>query len=257
MLGRFPFGAPVIPCGAEIPDQSDGFVLGAYPSAVHVTWTPPESTGLKRISALAVDNEPSVFWDGADGEDRVATWRERYFDPAWGNVFAARLNGPSGAWLATNVRDPMNRAGVRTHFVTDCLTTYRLSVGAARRIEDTYEPMAEKYKKLQSAVLASHPSESAIVTETLKTESARLTTQLQAAKPQLLVTLGNAAARVIQRLAEEPGSGKLVPNQYGSARTVTLGGRQLRWLALVHPATPQVWQERHRDWLAESGFTRL
>ena len=74
-VGRFPFGAPVLPCGVELPEPCDGFVLGAYPSAVHVRWTPPKTTGLKPISALAIDNEPTVFWDGSDAEDRVERWK--------------------------------------------------------------------------------------------------------------------------------------------------------------------------------------
>jgi hypothetical protein len=51
----------------------DLFVLGAYSSALHVRWTPPEQTKLRRIKALAVDNEPEPFWTGDDEPERIAT----------------------------------------------------------------------------------------------------------------------------------------------------------------------------------------
>ena len=54
-----------------------------------------------------------------------------------------RLNGPSGLWLRSNMLNPLSRAGAGTHFVTDCLTTYRLSTGAAARLKDTYEPRSK------------------------------------------------------------------------------------------------------------------
>lgn len=32
---RFPFGAPVRPCGTHLPAHADTVILGAYPSALH------------------------------------------------------------------------------------------------------------------------------------------------------------------------------------------------------------------------------
>lgn len=254
-LGRFPFGAPVLPCGADSPDRCDALVLGAYPSAIHVRWVPPKATGLKPISALAVDNEPTVFWDGADADTRVRAWSERHFNPAWGDVAPARLNGPSGSWLRSNVLDPLSAAGAGDQFITDCLTTYRLSSGAALRLADTYEPMVERTDDLESAALLSHPSESQIVREALQTQTARLTDQIASASPRVIVTLGNAAARVMTHLCGQTADdGTLRPDGYGQARAVTVSGRRLAWVSLVHPATPPIWQARHRDWLSSHGF---
>jgi uracil-DNA glycosylase len=254
-LGRFPFGAPVRPCGDRQPSPSDAFVLGAYPSAVHVRWAPPPSTRLRPIAALAVDNEPTVFWDGGDAEDRVEAWRDQYFDPAWGEVSTARLNGPSGSWLRSNILEPLTDAGAANQFVTDCLTTYRLSTGAATRLDDTYEALATKSSDLPSADLQPHPSESQIVREALETQAERLRYQIEAARPHVIVTLGNAAARVVASLAGAAGPGKLVEDGYGRPSTVSISGVELSWIALVHPATPAVWQERHQAWLANDGFT--
>jgi hypothetical protein len=59
--------------GVEPKGRSPVFVLGAYPSALHVRWT-PSGAGHKPVQALAVDNEPWPFWDGDDERERVATW---------------------------------------------------------------------------------------------------------------------------------------------------------------------------------------
>lgn len=254
-LGRFPFGAPVQPCGDQRPNPCDAFVIGAYPSAVHVRWVPPRSSGLRPISALAVDNEPTVFWDGADADDRVETWKSRYFQPSWGEVSTARLNGPSGAWLRSNILDPLRAAGAESQFVTDCLTTYRLSTGASTRLNDTYEPLASKTAELESADLQRHPSEAQIVREVLSTQRERLTGQVAAARPKVIVTLGNAASRVISNLAGVPGSGTLTTDGYGTPSKVSIAGIDLSWVALVHPATPPVWQERHQAWLSTDRIT--
>lgn len=253
-LERFPFGAPVLPCGELLPDASDAFVLGAYPSAIHIRWVPPEETALNQIAALPVENEPSVFWDGSDAEARVQAWKRQYFDPAWGKATAARLNGPSGTWLRSNVLDPLRNAGVNATFVTDCLTTYRLSTGAASRLRDTYDHMVQQTTGLKPWRLFDHPSEAQIVHETLSTQAARLANQVAAARPRVIVSLGNAAARVINHLAGEDGTGTLSPDGYGRAKSITISGLRTSWVALVHPATPQIWQRRHEDWLRATGF---
>ncbi len=253
-LGRFPFGAPVQPCGDALPGPCDAVVLGAYPSAVHVRWVPPRSSGLRPISALAVDNEPTVFWDGSDADQRVERWRAKYLDPNWGEVSTATLNGPSGSWLTSNILDPLRDAGAGSTFITDCLTTYRLSGGAAARLRDTYDPMVKVTSGLPAASLRAHPSESQIVREALDQQSERIRGQIAAARPQLLVSLGNAASRVVAALSESDKSGKLEPDDYGRPRPVSISGTDVIWIALVHPATPAVWQERHRQWLVEGAF---
>lgn len=253
-LGRFPFGAPVLPCGDGLPEPSDALVLGAYPSAVHVRWVPPRSSGHGAIAALAVDNEPTVFWDGADADQRVEAWRVKHFDPSWGEVSPAALNGPSGSWLISNILHPLRVAGAGNHVITDCLTTYRLSSGASARLNDTYAPMARKTSGLPRANLLPHPSEGQIVREALKFQSERLTSQIAAARPRVIVTLGNAASRVIASLSQTGRTGKLVQERYGEPSTVHISGTRLAWIALVHPGTPAGWQERHQEWLASGAF---
>lgn len=80
----FPFGAPVVSLGVELPTQRVGaFVLGAYPSAVHAEWRTPAGD---RVTALPVANEPVPFWDGSGKEEQFETWPARYSKPKWGSV---------------------------------------------------------------------------------------------------------------------------------------------------------------------------
>jgi hypothetical protein len=68
--------------------------IGAYPSALHVRWSPPPGLG-KPVAALPVDNEPTPFWNGSRDEvnDLVEDWRAEFFNPQWGQVTPAVLNG--------------------------------------------------------------------------------------------------------------------------------------------------------------------
>ncbi len=62
-------------------------VLGVYPSALHVRW----SCGDAGVGALAVDVEPTVFWDGGDANARIDDWKKAVgFRPEWGTVLAGR-----------------------------------------------------------------------------------------------------------------------------------------------------------------------
>jgi hypothetical protein len=58
---RYPFGRPVEP-RRSFRNRGGYFVLGAYPSALHVHWTAPSGA---EIAALAVDNEPAPFGTAA------------------------------------------------------------------------------------------------------------------------------------------------------------------------------------------------
>jgi uracil-DNA glycosylase len=223
-------------------------VLGAYPSALHVEWLPPRP--LKRIAAIPIDDEPSPFWNGADHVARMESWKALVgFDPAWGSVRAvARFNGPSGAWVHESLLIPLGcTAG--DAWITDCLDTYRASVGVAKRVVDTYEPFAASCG-LPEAQLSPHPSESQIVVEALKHHRERLRTELAEARPDLVVTLGNAALLVLAAIVdlEETAPAKLRIEDYGKDLGIRVAGRSVRWLPLAHPGAPPVYQAAHDRW---------
>jgi uracil-DNA glycosylase len=248
-MGKFPFGAPVLPCGTDLPTQRyPVLLLGAYPSALHVRWTPPPGFG-RPVVALPVDNEPTPFWDGESAEVQglFDRWYQTYFKAEWGTVTPAALNGSSGRDIADLWLRPLGFTRQEA-FITDCLPVARASDGVAKRLADRYAPVVAAFGA-PATDLGPHPSENAIVTEAPGEHADRLIAQVIAADPEVLVTLGNAAARVLAGVGGEPGrQAVLRADSYGQERQVILGGRAFRWQALVHPATPLAWAERHRAW---------
>lgn len=247
----FPFGRPVAPCKPSADGKRSFFVLGAYPSALHVKWTPP--VGFKPIAAIAVDNEPSPFWTGEDESKRIEAWmRAVEWRAEWGSIAGVgRLNGSSGKWVKERVLDPLGATHADT-WITDALDTYRCSVDLAVRLEDTYKPFAADMK-LPLHALAQHPSEHDIVSESVREHRERLERELATAQPEVIVTLGNAALRAFTGLVEvvgEEAPKKLAVDAYGRALNVNVAGRPAKWVPLAHPAAPKVYQAAHRDWIA-------
>lgn len=245
----YPFGRPITPREPSATSPRRLFVLGAYPSALHVEWIPPKPW--KRITAIPIDDEPSPFWDGADHEARVDAWKAHVgFDPAWGSIQSIqRFNGPSGAWVRDNVLEPLE-ADTSGAWITDCLDTYRGSIGVTRRLSDTYGPFATALG-LPAASLPPHPGETEIVQEALTHHTARLRAELGTARPELVVTLGNAALRVLGAIVDIEGRSapsKLRVEEYGKEIGIRVAGRSMRWLPLAHPAAPKRWQEVHEGW---------
>jgi hypothetical protein len=247
-VGTFPFGGAVLPRPASASSKRRVLILGAYPSALHVAWRPPEG---KPIKAMAVDNEPVPFWNGEGEEKCIARWKKTvgFLDGEWGEVAGVgALNGSSGHWVDENVLVPL-KAGRDDAWITDCLDTYFSSAAGAGRVADTYEPFAKRMG-LPSARLAAHPSETAIVDESTRHHTQRLRQELSDAAPDIVVTLGNAALRVFRGIAGKIGDiWKLrADSSYGSEVFSSYDGRRIVWLPLAHPAAPRVYQEVHAVW---------
>lgn len=241
----FPFGRPArVTPPAAYPAKL--FILGAYPSALHIRWTPPSPH--ERVRALAVDVEPHAFWNGADQVERVEAWKRTVgWRADWGEAEAAgELNGSSGAWVDEHI---LRALGVSRDaaWITDCLHWYCASKGGARRIADTYAPFAIEHG-LPEAVLPAHPSEAAIV-RGAASEHARLREELRAAAPERVVTLGNAALRVLRELVDGELPKKLSADRgYGDSIVVRFEGRELEVTPLAHPAAPNSYQDAHAGW---------
>jgi uracil-DNA glycosylase len=244
----FPFGRPLEPCCDSAIDPRQLLVLGAYPSALHVSW---HALGYRPVKAVAVDNEPEPFWNGANQAERIERWKHAVgFDPArHGSIsIPKRLNGPSGQWVDDNVFRPL---GIPREVacVTDCLTEYHCSVKLLGRLRDTYEPFA-KEAGLPQASLPEHPSEHEIVRRTISGEMHRLDALIRAVKPELIVTLGNAALRVMRVLLGDPiGPHSLSPQKYGESIRIFRAGLVTLRYPLAHPAAPRPYQEAHLRWI--------
>jgi uracil-DNA glycosylase len=235
------------------------FVLGAYPSGLHVMWQPPASLGLARsqVKALIVDNEPEVFWGGGGAEDIFKHWRAAVgFDGAWGGVQLASNgnNGPSGAWLTKHILRPL---GVSREdcWITDCLDTARRSEGQTARLADMYAPAALALG-LPEAVMEPAPKDAGIVREARAKHLDRLRTELDTCQPEIIVSLGNAALRVLRLVVQveenDPGTA-LRADSYGRSVRVRVGARPATWLPLVHPRSGErtpPWPATHSRWKA-------
>jgi uracil-DNA glycosylase len=245
-MSHFPFGRPLAPRAPSATSARRLFLLGAYPSALHVEWKPPAP--FQRIAALAVDNEPEPFWTGKDEEARIEAWRAAVgWKAEWGTFGpVGPLNGSSGQWLDERLLKPLRTTRAET-WITDCLDTYRFSHGQQKAVTERFEPFASKkgldWKGVPPEL--EHPDEDAIVKQTIEQHQKRLLGELKTAAPRLVVTLGNAALRVFARLASIPEPELLKPNKdYGTEITATVGTQQVQWLPLVHPG------QRSKEWLA-------
>lgn len=245
----FPFGAPVLSLATGLPArQVSAFVLGAYPSALHVEWRTPDG---RRVAALPVDNEPYPFWDGSGMDEFFDRWRTQYFRPQWGSVTPSSLNGSSGRKLHEEWIAPLG-IDRRDYFVTDCLDTAMMSTGVERRVtadggaDATYHLLVDELG-LPPVEMPPHPSEGEIVARARGNHD-RIRGQLAASGATMLITLGNAAARVVAEVGGQTGGG-LEHDSYQEVRHIDVGGRSYAWHALVHPAVRPPWTETHRVWL--------
>lgn len=250
-----------------------------YPSALHVRWELPTwaiaSHGLPpAVAALAVDNEPSVFWDGGTAASRAALiddWRDavgfRNGDGPgeWGTVSDGVGNGSSGRGVTRAVLEPL-RIDPDEVWFTDSVTRFfvkRSGNPKARQqgdvLDDVYAPFAAAVG-LEPATLPSRPPPRALVEHAAREERQRLRDELTAAGPDLVITLGEEARLVMAAIADEasgPGVRSLSSSdpEYGGASTLRLDDSNLRWYALVHPgqrspawdAARKAWAERHRQ----------
>lgn len=247
MERRFLFGRPVLPAKPVADGSRRLFVLGAYPSALHVRWFGPDGGCL--IQAVAVDNEPEPFWTGSDEAERIERWLECVaFREEWGLVRpCGGLNGPSGDWVQANVLDALEVARDEA-WITDCLDTYFESEGAARRLESESVATLVRELSIPPHRNAPHPSESEIVRLAKAGHRDRLVAELGVARPDCVVTLGNAALRVFGDLAQvgDAAIRKLSVDGYGTPVSALVHGRRVRWLPLAHPAAPTIYQVAHQ-----------
>jgi hypothetical protein len=257
----FPFGRPSTPRPPRQPTQPTStpcrlFVLGAYPSALHVAWRVPARAvaqlGLRpRVAALAVDVEPEVFWDGGDAAHQQALvdeWKHMVGfvegDGDGCDGFAEPAgNGSSGRAVLSDVLEPLGVDPAAVWF-TDAITTFHVKYAAGGqrpqqgdRLREVYDPFAQ-WRGRAPATLPPRPSPAQLVDRAVAEDGERLLAELAHADAPTVVTLGEEARRVLQRLAdhaEGPPAQPLRPDTHGLPGRVRVGGVERGWLALTHP----------------------
>ena len=249
-MSRFPFGLPATRRPPRRPAGSAAlFVLGVHPSALHIRWQRPDGMV---AGALAVADEPEVFWDGADAGKRVSHWKDSVgWQPGWGTVNPAGGNGSSGRHIAKHVLEPLGVSADAVHF-TDCLPTYFVKSGRisqAQVLAEVYGPFAAA-QDLPVADLPPRPSASQLVSRAVEEEGANLHEQLCEADAPAIVTLGQEAADVLAVLTRADRVVLTPDDTYGRERVITVDGRKLGWTALIHPGNRgEVWQRSHARWV--------
>ena len=138
--------------------------------------------------------------------------------------------------------------------MSDALDQARLNAGQARRVGDTYAPVANALGLPPCTLRPVPASEGAIVREATHGHLDRLREELRLCQPERIVTLGNAALRVAKLLLVDPqpapGS-KLTSTAYGEPIQAQFEGRRITWLPLVHPRSGErtpPWPGVHRRW---------
>ena len=253
----FPFGDRTTPRPPRRPSTGAArcFVLGVYPSALHVQWRLPTwahgDAGKSVVGSLAISDEPEVFWDGADAERLVGEWRARvgFRDgdgpTQWGKVFAAG-NGTSGRPVRDHVLRPLG-VDPGSAWFTDIVNTYVVKTGKGQQGEavELFNKLAARME-LAEARLPKRPVPTALINLAATDHRDRLRAELLEASAPIAVTLGEEARSVLAAIADRTSGG---PTQvlsvtttsdstYGTPGTLSVGTWTGTWYALVPWSCP-------------------
>jgi hypothetical protein len=245
--GTFPFGRPLLRRRASAKSKRRVFVLGMLPGALHIAWWSPTR---KLVKALAVDNEPTSFWTGADEKEQIAAWKRvvGFRLGEWGEVETSDVvNGAAGRWLDEQVLAPLGVTREEACLST-CVDTYLASAAQVFAVTERYQPWARE-AGLPEASSPPQPRED-LVELAVAAHGERILHELSVTVPELVVTLGNGALRVVRTITEaKRGPGRLRPDaSYGVEHTLDLGKRSAIWLALAQPCPPNEWAQAHALW---------
>lgn len=267
--GVFPFGRPSDerPPRSTSPGDAAAFVLGVYPSALHIRWTPPAwhaGPNPRPVGALAVDVEPVVFWDGdtPDPATLIAEWKAGvgFVDGddhgCDGHIANVHLNGSSGVAVASLTLEPLGLDPARV-WMTDAVPWFFVKFGTGTKreqgdvIQKVYNPFAAAAGRTQ-AVLPKRPSPKALVASAVRDERERLRAEVILSGATVVYTLGEEARRVLAGVADDVSgtpSRPLTVDDYGRAGAAVIDDRVLSWHALAHPGQRAIrWVRAHGLW---------
>lgn len=259
-LGTFPFGRPNAERAPRTPDGSSvALVVGVYPSAFHVAWSPPGHAGRRAaISSLAVDVEPTVFWDGKHPSpaELLIDWKAAVeFDADRHGTVRPGHNGPSGVDLEARILAPLELDPSRVA-LTDAVPWFFVKHGAGSQgaaIADRFAPWAEG-NGVDPGSLSKRPS----VRELPKLAGAEprratLRHEIVSIGAPLVITLRQEAVDAIRCVADEVTGVQrtLTPDGYGRIGALGIGGRRFDLLPVAHPGFLR--QTKRPEWLAAFG----
>ncbi|MEZ5296528.1 MAG: hypothetical protein R2697_09755 [Ilumatobacteraceae bacterium] len=256
-FGTFPFGRPNTERDPRMPDgRSAALVVGVYPSAFHVAWSPPGHAGRRAlISSLAVDVEPTVFWDGKSPSpvELLNDWKMAVgFDADRHGTVRPGHNGPSGVGLEERILAPLGLTPSNVAF-TDAVPWFFVKHGAGSQgaaIAERFAPWAER-NRIDPGSLPKRPS----IRDLPKLAGAepRRTTlrhEIVSIGAPLVITLGQEALDAIRLIADDVAGAQptLAPDGYGRIGALEIDGQRFDLLPVAHPGFLR--QTKRPDWLA-------
>jgi hypothetical protein len=229
--------------------RAKALIVGVYPSAFHVKWHIPKElddrTPARRrlfVSSLAVDVEPTVFWDGKSPapEKLLKDWEDDCFKSEWGTVRPGS-NGPSGVGLLNTYLAPL-RLGANQVAMTDVVPWYFAKGGS-----DSQGAAIDRLKRLNERLnlgidagdLPKRPSPRDLVRcATSEPRRSALRREVLDAGAERVITLGQEALDALRGVADGVAGvqAKLTHgDDYGREGTLKIDGHELRLIPLVHP----------------------
>jgi hypothetical protein len=287
--GVFPFGQPNTPRPARWDGQGmpRQLVLGVYPSALHISWRAPRSlsTAPVRISALAVDVEPVVFWDGIEPSavTKVDDWKSRvgFVDgdtpDSHGHARTA-LNGPSGDILTGYFAGPIHSPADTVFADVYPVFQVKRSGPRAKRaqqgdaIDQRFNPHADHLPDTATgrpgpATLPTRIPPPALPPAAVERFDGWILELLRTVRPELVVTLGQEPWTTLGLLPgvrvehDQPDLASTRTRGYGKPGTLHLDDQAIPWIPLAHPgllSSPAAddreptWRQAHDTWTSST-----
>ena len=255
VCGHFPFGQPntVRPMRRPV-RPARALIVGIYPSAFHVAWSPPGTTSRRPlIGSLAVDVEPTVFWNGAEPSPEVLLdqWKtEVGFNESRHGTVSVEHNGPSSLGLERNVLIPLRLADDEVAF-TNVVPWFFVKSGRGSKgeaIKQRFEPFGIE-NGVDPGSLPPRPTPHQLV-EIARSDNRRdsLRAEILEADAPVVVTLGQEALDSVRAVTDRCAGvqSRLAPAGYGTRGEVVIGSTTFELLPLAHPGF--VRQTTRADW---------
>jgi len=233
---RFPFGEPLAPVFPAARGPRRVFIFGAYSSALHATWKyGPRPRD--RVQALAIANEPTPFWDGADEDVLIAK-----FAPPFGQLKPTAQNGASGRALQEHYLGALRLAAADC-WITDLVNTYYARPNQRDAFRRAFE---SRNLEGQEWLLPLRPDRLRPGPKRMK----ELRDEFLEAGPSWVLTLGDEPLQAL-------GLGRLSAHQYGHPAEEQVFGRPVALIPLTHPRNAgrlgrhsDFWAATHANWVS-------
>lgn len=227
-LGIFPFGNRIRKIEQKDRTPKKFFVLGVYSNAVNARWMTRE--GKTFVMALAIDNEPDIFWRGSPVY--VNRLISRLTVPhELGELMPAHkdLNGAPGRALDYNLLEPLGLTRPQTWLCY--LIPFALANKSQRKSIRKYMGFKERFN-LPSAIVKPDVIKSKLIHQNRIDE---IVEEIKESKAEILITLGDLPLHhFVKQFHKNMGSLSAF-EKYGKLHEIKIGDKDMLLLPVVHP----------------------